>query len=189
MIIPYLILLILLLPISLQSLFGYTNIDEMHDTNKISVFHNENEHTQRTLDMLNKYCLEHVNEIINGGNPVLDLVNAGLATEHFRTHTCRVVQTEKNTVDAAMANFGGLYDIDRKDKQDFLIFGEEKFRKDCLKNNNLANNEFSEDLMKNLPKDLRKTICENKVNDLKNNQTSLDKLYRLDGSNSSVPLS
>lgn len=79
--------------------------------------------------------------------------------------------------------------MDRKDKQDFLIFGEEKFRKDCLKNNNLANNEFSEDLMKSLSKDIRKTICENKVNNLKNNQTNLDKLYRLDGSNSSLPLS
>lgn len=96
--ITYLILLtflVLTLPLSLQSVLGYTNIDEMHDTNKISVFHNENEHTQRVLDMLNQYCLEHVDEIVKGGNPVLDLVNAGLATEHYRTHSCRIVQTEK----------------------------------------------------------------------------------------------
>ena len=57
--------------------------------------------------------------------------------------------------------------MDQQDKEKFLELGEEQFRKDCYKNNNL-DNEFSKDFMSDLPKDAVKEICESKINRIKN---------------------
>ncbi len=162
----------------LDEVYGYNNIDEMHDTNQGSIFINENEHDITTLNMINQYCLDHVDTILDGGNPVLDLFNSGLISKHFETHTCRVVQTEKNTIDSSL-NMFGWYEIDKKNKHNFRALGEEQFREDCLKSNN-EYDEFTEELIKN-SQDLQKKICETKIDDIKNNQTDLDELYRLDG--------
>lgn len=157
----------------LNEVYGYTNVDEMHDINQGSIFINENEHDITTLNMINQYCLNHVEIIMNGENPVLDLYNSGLISKHFETHTCRVIQTEKNTIDSAMSKLGWWYQKDIENKEKFLSLGEEQFRNECYANIDI----------KELTKDLQKKICENKVNEVKNNQTDLDELYRLNGDN------
>lgn len=70
-------------------------------------------------------------------------------------------------------------DLDQQDKDKFLEFGEEKFRKDCYKNLNL-DNELAKDMMKVLEKDTVKRICEDKINRIKNETGSLPQNQTLD---------
>jgi len=63
--------------------------------------------------------------------------------------------------------------IDQQNKEKFLELGEEKFRKDCYKNLNIGG-EFANDFMKGLPKDVAKTLCEDRISKIKNETASLD---------------
>lgn len=75
-----------------------------------------------------------------------------------------------------------MKELDQQDKEKFLELGEEQFTKDCYKNNN-HDSEFSKDLMSNLPKDVVKDICENKINRIKNQTGTLQQNQILDSIN------
>lgn len=72
------------------------------------------------------------------------------------------------------------YDTDKRDVEKFLELGEERFRQDCYKNNNLEGNEFSEGIMKDLPKDLAEKLCKGKISRIKNETATLDQNQTLD---------
>jgi hypothetical protein len=47
------------------------------------------------LEVIKKYCLEHTDKILAGGNPVQDLINAGMIRQDtFQNLTCQEVDRE-----------------------------------------------------------------------------------------------
>jgi hypothetical protein len=59
------------------------------------------------LEMVNKYCLDHVDRILEGGNPVKDLIDAGLLTStSYNDMTCKDVQAMKEIYDSVNSFFG-----------------------------------------------------------------------------------
>ena len=53
-------------------------------------------------------------------------------------------------------------ELDQKDKEKFLELGEQEFRKDCCQSLNIGS-KLAEGFMKDLPKDLTRKICEDKI--------------------------
>jgi hypothetical protein len=69
--------------------------------------------------------------------------------------------------------------LDQRDKEKFLELGEEQFRKDCYKNLN-SDNALVGDFMKDMPKDMIKDVCENKISKIKNETATLQQNQTLD---------
>jgi hypothetical protein len=71
-------------------------------------------------------------------------------------------------------------DLGQQNKEKFLELGEEHFRNDCYENNNSEDNEFTKDLMSELPHDIAKKLCEGKINGIKNETGTLQQNQTLD---------
>ena len=68
------------------------------------------------LNEIKQYCLDHVDRIIAGGNPVKDLINAGMIrSDTFQNITCQNVDTEifwSKLHEDAVRDLGRALDID-----------------------------------------------------------------------------
>ncbi|MDW0143176.1 MAG: hypothetical protein QOK82_08710 [Nitrososphaeraceae archaeon] len=68
------------------------------------------------LNEIKQYCLDHVDRIIAGGNPVKDLINAGMIrSDTFQNKTCQNVDTEifwSKLHEDAVRDLGRALDID-----------------------------------------------------------------------------
>jgi hypothetical protein len=81
------------------SLWGENGIREKEDKNGSGLIIEDNPTVDRDaliakLKEIKQYCLDHTDTILAGGNPVQDLINAGMISKIFQNMTCQNVDSK-----------------------------------------------------------------------------------------------